>query len=325
MGGGAMRRVAAQSVRAIAILTSFVNTACAAPLLLGEPEVVGEIRDPRLNELSGLVESRRSPNHFYTHNDSGGAPSVYLLTRGGILRAEIRLRDAKNVDWEDISLAPGEKGGFDVCAADIGDNKRKRKEIVIYRFAEPELPSASGAVVDVTPHVYRLQYPDGMHNAEAFMVHPATGEGFLLTKNEDVGGGSELYTLAPPWNENDVNTLKRVAVVAFPQTLPLNTVITAGDISPDGRRLLARGYPVAWEWRLPDGVAVSEFAQIVTKPATEITIAAESQGEAICYSIDGKTAYTTSEGSPTKIYAIPLGDDPSATTQATPAKEKKTP
>lgn len=277
-------------------------TACAAQM--GEPQVIGLVHDPRLNELSGIVESRRHPDHFYTHNDSGGAASVYLIERNGELRAEFRLQGARNIDWEDISLAPAAGGVQDVCVADVGDNQRKRGEVTLYRFAEPALPEARGSAVDVTPQSYRLRYSDGPHNAEAFMVHPRSGDGYVLTKSES--GGADLYRLAAPWSWREVNVLSRVAAAEFPSTTPLSTILTAGDISHDGRRLLARGYPLAWEWRLPSEGPESAFGDIVARPATEITIHPEPQGEAICYSADGRMIYTISEGTPTRLIAIPL-------------------
>src|SRR5262249_19595762 len=89
------------------------------------PRAVCELKDERITEASGIPPSRRNPDMYYTHNDSGGEPHVYLFDRQGRTRATIVVDGAMNIDWEDISLAPGENGGFDICAADIGDNSEK--------------------------------------------------------------------------------------------------------------------------------------------------------------------------------------------------------
>ena len=52
---------------------------------------------------------------------SGDSARVFLVDRDGRTRLTIKLKGATAVDYEDISLAPGEKAGtFDVCVADIG-------------------------------------------------------------------------------------------------------------------------------------------------------------------------------------------------------------
>ena len=134
-----------------------------------EPVAVCEVTDARLDEASGLVASRRNPGYYCTHNDSQGEPHVYVLDRSGRICLTIRLTGATNIDWEDIALAPGrEADTCDVCVADIGDNKAARTEVVIYRFAEPELDAATRAagLLDVTPSAYRCRYADGPRNAE---------------------------------------------------------------------------------------------------------------------------------------------------------------
>src|SRR5262249_9516385 len=95
----------------------------------GEPTAVCELEDPRIVEASGLTASRRHPGLYYTHNDSDNPPEVFLIDRQGRTRLTITLIGAKNIDWEDISMAPGKVGGWDVCVADIGDNSEKRHEI----------------------------------------------------------------------------------------------------------------------------------------------------------------------------------------------------
>lgn len=273
--------------------------------LYDEPTIVCRITDARLNEASGLVASRRNVDLYYTHNDSGGKPIVYVLDRTGRIVAEIRLVGAVNRDWEDIGLAPGGSvETFDVCVADIGDNLARRSEIEIYRFPEPDItPQPSETIIlDVEPRIYRAKYEDGSRNAEGFVVDPLTGDGYVLSKRED--GRCEAYRLPCPWSDNETTILKRVAYLRFPSAPALATMVTAADLSPDGRRLATRSYPSGWEWRLPPDEAKPDFLKLIAQPPTVLNLAVERQGEGICYSADGSAILTISEGTPTMLYEI---------------------
>jgi len=142
----------------------------------GEPEAVCTLKDDRIAEASGIAASRRTPGLYYVHNDSGDRPRVFLVDRTGRTRLTVRLKNASHVDWEDIALAPSDKGGkFDVCVADIGDNRARREELAIYRFPEVDAAAADGAALAVQTVAYRIAYADGPVDAEAFVVHPQTG------------------------------------------------------------------------------------------------------------------------------------------------------
>lgn len=266
----------------------------------GEPRAVCEVTDRRLDEASGLAASRRNPGYYYAHNDSGGRPHVYVLNRHGRICVTIRLVGAENIDWEDITPAPGEKPGtFDVCVADIGDNKARRENVVFYRFAEPEFDAAVRArgVIDIMPKVFRCKYADGARNAEGFAVDPRTSDGYVFTKRFD--GTCYVYRLAAPWRATGVTTLKRVVSLKFPDASPISRMVTAADISPDGTRLVTRSYAGGWEWCLPKP---DEFACIFERTPTALWLAGEPQGEALCFSADGSALLTISEMTPTTLY-----------------------
>ena len=274
-----------------------------------EPVAVCQISDPRLNEASGLVASRRNPGYYYTHNDSGGEPHVYVLDRSGRIVVTIRLAGATNTDWEDIALSPGNApGSFDICVADIGDNKSRRPEIVIYRLAEPELDAATRArgVADATPATIRCRYENGPRNAEGFAVD-RSGVGWVFSKRFD--GKCDVYRLATPWNPDAVNTLQRAGLLKFPDgTPPLATMVTAADISCDGARLVTRSYVAGWEWQLSGGTSPNALSAACEHLPSALRLAPEQQGEAICFSADGKSLLTISEGSPTTLYESPPAD-----------------
>lgn len=271
----------------------------------GEPRAVCQVNDRRLDEASGLVASRRSPDYYYTHNDSQGRPQVYVLNRHGSVCLTIRLTGAENRDWEDIALAPGRQAGtFDVCVADIGDNKAERDGVVFYRFCEPQLDAALRArgTLDVRPRVFRCVYRDGPRNAEGFVVDPRSGDGYVFTKRFD--GACRVYRLAAPWDAAAVAVLEPIGELRFPPASAPARMVTAADISADGTRLVTRSYLGGWEWRLPKRDAADGFALFLSQTPTPLELATEPQGEALCFSADGKALLTISEGTPTTLYEV---------------------
>jgi hypothetical protein len=275
------------------------------------PTAVCDIQDRRIDEASGIVASRRHPGCYYVHNDSGDLPRVFLIDRDGRTRAVIRLKGAQAVDYEDIALAPGKSPGvWDVCVADIGDNESRRSHVAIYRFPETELPSEPGATIEVEPTAYRARYQDGPADAEAFMVHPRTGHGYILTKRLD--GRSVVYKLTAPWDAQREMVAAKVLTLELPPAPTPLRIVTAADISPDGQRVAVRCCVEGWEWRLPPGTADADFERIFQTPPARLPLAAEGQGEALCYAADGQAILTISEGVSPTLYELRAAPPPTS-------------
>lgn len=269
------------------------------------PERICEINDRELNEASGLVASRRKPGIYYTHNDSGGRPTIYAIDRSGAIQAKIELLGAKNMDWEDIAIAPGKAANtWDICVGDIGDNKSDRRFVTLYRFEEPDFSIAgsgeSARIIEVRPSTFEIRYEDGPSDAEALLVHPKTGDGYIIQKRRE--GPAAIYKFPAPWNNDGIQVLKRCGELRFPTVPPIQRLVTAADFSPDGRRLAARTYVCGWIWELPPQVRSEATAILFQQQPQRIDLAAEKQGEAICFSSDGGCLLTVSEGTPTAIY-----------------------
>lgn len=142
----------------------------------------------RLHETSGVALGRRHPGLFWTHNDSGGDPVVYGLRPGQGVVAELRLRGAPVVDWEDLAAGPcpWDQAAPCIYVGDIGDNLYIRSSVVVMVFEEPDtrelvLPTTGcrgnqASRLDVAWSAVRLTYPDGARNAE----------GLAVTENGDV-------------------------------------------------------------------------------------------------------------------------------------------
>jgi len=179
-----------------------------------------------------------------------------------------------------------------VFIGDIGDNAKARHDVVVYAVdvPHPGEPVAVRATWTVT-------YPDKPHNAETLLVHPLTGRVYVVTKNKS--GHSEVFRLPETPGTGVMEKVADLNVRAFTHDGPRHAtrLLTAGDWSPEGDRLVLRTYTAVWEWatdpcdpdahwgRQPHKIDMSGFLE---------------QAEAVAYTPGGGLV-TTSEGVPMPI------------------------
>jgi len=276
----------------------------------GAPVHLVNLKNQSIKESSGIAASRRNAGIFWTHNDSGDGPFVYAFDRQGKHRGVWRVTGAKAIDWEDMAIGPGPRRGRSyLYMGDIGDNSKKRDQITVYRVAEPQvIPKDSSSTVK-TPReteaadVIRLKYPDGKYDAETLLIHPLTGDLYVITKVR--GAPSRVYKLRAPAPKSGVSTLSYVGEFRFPN--PFQGFITGGDISPDGHRVVISDYLGACELILPGKRGIA-FDEIWKQSPTPVDIGGfpgvRRQGEAICYRADGLAILATSEGSPCPLIEV---------------------
>lgn len=253
----------------------------------GTPHRLANLQSKEIKESSGIARSDAIPGEFYTHNDSGDKPRVFRFNQSGKVTAEIVLDGIKVIDCEDIST---DKKA--VYLADVGDNKSNRKSVQIYRFSEP---TGSGNL-KINAEVFDLTYPDGSHNCEAFMVDPKTGAFWLVEKVKR--GASSVYFLAKP-SLHGSNKLQKIGSVEVGSIIPGSQMVTAGDISADGRFVILRTYTALYEFD-----AGQNLGSWFRRKFTRIESSKENQGEAVCYDRAGKKILTTSEGQPCPLDEI---------------------
>jgi hypothetical protein len=278
----------------VAILAALVVIACSdeaivqssAERVWGKCETLVQLTDKRINESSGITASSTGDT-FYTHNDSGDTARFFKFNRKGEILAAYDVANAKAVDWEDMASA--QIGGKRyLYFGDIGDNAGKRKNIIVYRVPEPGKETSVQA-----DRIYTLKYPDEPHNAEALMVQPTTGDLYIVTKAAT--RPSVVFKLAKP-DATGTFTLRKVGEVQVGSTTREGKLITGGDISPDGKHVVLRSYLEAWEFDV-----AAKFDDWTKAKPRRIQTNFEFQGEGICYSKDGSTILTTSEGTPCQV------------------------
>jgi hypothetical protein len=289
------------------------STSTSSPTSYGDPEALFSFQDPAIVESSGAAISAREEQLLFTHNDSGDTARFFAVDFRGCTLGRFTVGGATAVDWED--MARGLYVGADptLWFADIGDNLSQRPHVTIYRVAEPVVTpsSRSEAGVPCPPPIlttvpgarFDLRYPDGAHDAETLLVHPRTGQVFVVTKASRPGDSSAVYSAPLSLRTGAVNVLSRVATLVIPPLTTgssdpaarapfgLSELVTGGDISPDAKRVVIRTYASAYEWAVTGGDVGRAFA----RQPTRISLPAQPQGEAITYTTRGDLVVTSED------------------------------
>lgn len=196
----------------------------------------------KIRESSGLVQLNNKS--IWTIEDHGNKDEIYQVDFEGKLLNELKVKNAKNEDWED--LAKDEKGN--VYIADTGNNNRDRKDLVIYKIPNPEIEP--GDKIDAEkiefyfsdqkkfiPKKEELEY-----DCEAIFYHNKFL--YLITKNRSrpFNGEARIYKLPA-----QKGTYKAEFVGAFKTCDEPNTcIVTSADISQDGTKIVLLGYGKLW-------------------------------------------------------------------------------
>ncbi|MEN2421244.1 hypothetical protein AABB02_24505 [Streptomyces rimosus] len=243
------------------------------------------ITDPRIKESSGLAASRTHPGVYWTHNDSDDGPYVYAVdSRTGRTVATVTLRGIGDPrDVEAISVGPD----GNVYVGDIGDNLGGTwNHVWIYRFPEPERLRDQ----TVTAAQLTVKYDEGPRDAEAMMVHPKTGRVYIASKKKS--GGAALYEGPERLSSRGTNTFRRIAAI--------DQWVTDGAFSPDGTRLVLRGYFGAEMYRWQGGRP---------KDIGSVGVPLQMQGESVSFTPDGRTLMFGSEGKSSRVQPVGLSGD----------------
>lgn len=256
----------------------------------GRAKALFTIHDQRITESSGLAASTIHPGVVYTINDSDNEPRIYALDRDGNVVASLLMRLVYNRDWEAIATGPHKR----VWVGDIGDNGENQSSITLYRFREPD-PLEDQRLYWSR---YRLEYEDGPHNAETLLVHPKTGQIYIVTK--DSGGGG-IYEAPNPLSADATSTLHRIG------DAPAR--VTDGTFLPDGSGIVLRTYTKAYVLGWPSG-----------KVRRTISLPSQPQGESVTTAKDGKRILVGSEGRGSQVFSVPLAPPKKPSPTPTPTR-----
>jgi hypothetical protein len=256
------------------------------------PKEVGRLESKKIAEASGLAASKCSPGVLWTHNDSGDAAFIYAVSTSGKDLGAWKVTGAENQDWEDIAAIKDASGECMLYIGDIGNNGKKKGEGTIYKVPEPKIGSTApenGSQLATAP-AEALNFTLGSKgDAETLLVAPDGKELYVLTKRKE--GPSEVYKITSNFGAPPVKGVK-IAEITLPAIL--TGLLTGGDVSPDGRHVVLCDYVAGYELSLPDGA--TSFDDIFNQKPVRFDVGKREMGEAIAYSADGNSVFSTSEG-----------------------------
>lgn len=234
-----------------------------------------------VRESSGLAQSRRDPDLFWTHNDAGNEPDLFALNTAGEVVQRVRVAGAELTDWEDLASGPCGAGSC-LYVGDIGDNDAERERITIYRIPEPE----RGARESAPAEALHARFPEGARDAESLFVLPS-GALYVVTKGRH--GPVALFRFPVTQRPGEVATLEHVREL-FPEPEGRDDRVTGAGASPEGRWVGIRSYR-----RLYLYPAAELIGGGAVKPTTvDLEPLRQKQGEAMVIAGDG-SVWVTSE------------------------------
>lgn len=274
------------------------------------PPVTARVVAAPINEMSGMVKSRKAGNRYWVHNDSGDTARIFAITAEGrsILPTYAKFtrygdeREPGKEQWEGFPVLYAENVDWEAMAiderylyiGDIGNNFNMRRNLAIYAISEID-PTAStrSAVIQKWPVHYpeQQEFPPGNWHYDAEALFTADGELYLVTKHRESGKpgtfepGANLYRLGTRHTDQS-NALLLV------DSSPMITAATGADLSPDGSTLAIIAYEELWLFERPE-----TGEQWLSAPYRRIRLdrSVTEQAEAIAWQ-DDDTLLVTNEG-----------------------------
>ena len=198
-----------------------------------------------LNESSGLVVVG---DRLISMNDSGAEPLLVVFSKKGKLVHKVRVLNAKNVDWEALTL--DDKGNLYI--ADIGDNKNTRKTLQVYVVSVEKVLAGS----DVTARVIEYTYPDKTSFPPEKNQLYFDAEGlvwrndslFVFTKNrtQPFDGLVKVYAFPA---KTGVHQAAALGEIQLPATSWLENSVTDAAVHKNTLYLLTYRYIYVYKWK----------------------------------------------------------------------------
>jgi len=263
--------------------------------------------DPRLpdhiTEASGAAVSGANKNFLWVVNDSGGSNEIHLIQSDGTSRGSVKVKAAKNRDWED--LAGFSSGGENfLMIADTGDNDSKRDFCTLYVVREPALPQDGKSLDEKIPLAWKIDFTweGGPRDCESVAIDPTSEKILLVSKRTSPPEVHEL-PLRPNGKRTMTKKIGTVRVMAPSLSfIKYRNQPTGMDISVNGNRAVIVTYYglFVFDRKKDETWSVAFAGKSLTSNPHGLP-----QAEAVALSHNnGRLIFALSEGKGTKILAL---------------------
>ena len=199
-------------------------------VIVYEPELISKTLPKEVNEQSGMVWYK---NLIWIINDSYCPSKIYAYNKKGELKSQIKIKNQKNIDWED--LTDDDKY---IYIGDFGNNFGVRKNLRVLRVSKSVIQKEKN--IEKNVEVIKFKWADQQdfslkkhrndYDCEAFLSY---GDSlYFFTKNW-ANKKTRMYVMAKSSSQNDL----------LPKaTFNANLLVTGADLSSDGKVLALVGY-----------------------------------------------------------------------------------
>ncbi|NAS31347.1 hypothetical protein GTQ40_10220 [Flavobacteriaceae bacterium R38] len=197
----------------------------------------------KLRENSG-IEKISEKGLLWIVEDSGNKDHIYGVNDKGKIVKEINIKNAKNVDWED--LTKDEDGNLYI--GDFGNNNNDRKDLRIYKVSNPDKTKKEDLEATRITFYYPEQYKFPpkkdklLYDAEALIYYNEYLYIFTKNRTKPFNGKTLLYKI--PAKEGN----HRAELIDSFTTCDdfLRCAITSAAISPDKKRIALLAHDKVW-------------------------------------------------------------------------------
>lgn len=150
--------------------------------------------DAQLNEISGLEQLNETT--LVAINDSGSDAELHLIDLKGKLIKTVSVKNATNVDWEDLA-----RDDNYLYIGDIGNNQNKRKDLCVYKVKIADVLSKKEVIAQKISFYYsdQTEFPPQKRqlnfDAEGMIVYKESIYIFSKNRTDPWTGISTVYTL----------------------------------------------------------------------------------------------------------------------------------
>jgi len=260
----------------------------------------GTLQNAELDELSGLAASQTRAGVYWGINDSGNEPYLYALGQNGRDFGRVAVNNLTNRDPEALGYGNCAFAPKCIYVADIGDNRKRRREVRIEVIPEPSAGDTQAAVAKTI----FVTYAGGAINAEAMLLRPRDGAILIIEKRDldEQDRPARIFWVGPQMSNSRQNRIlvREVATIATRSSGNIQTgPFTDAVYSAGGSDFYLRDYNQVYH--AVGLVGRGEAVALSPIPSPRMMI-----GEAIAINQDTTGLVISSEGRHAPIATISL-------------------